>query len=100
MAGLGQKYRLYSRRLVRRKKGLLPKHRRSCNSDRRTSNSISPRRAIKCYEPVAPHANVQGWQDRLTNAFGTTSHDFVDAELVRLMNLFRDREGGIDLRAG
>jgi hypothetical protein len=54
----------------------------------------------KCYEPVAPHADVRGWQDRLTNAFGTTSHDFVDAELIRLMNLFRDREGGIDLRAG
>src|SRR5262245_1015386 len=54
----------------------------------------------KCYEPVAPHADVRGWQDRLTNAFGTTSHDFVDAELIRLMNLFRDRNGGIDLQAG
>src|SRR5262249_49260475 len=54
----------------------------------------------KCYEPVAPHADVRGWQDRLTNAFGTTSHDFVDAELIRLMNLFRDRDGGIDLQAG
>ena len=49
---------------------------------------------------IAPHADALGCQNRLMNAFGTSSFEFMDAELTRLLTLFRDREGGIDLRAG
>jgi hypothetical protein len=49
---------------------------------------------------VSPsHADALGWQIRLTNALGTSSHEFVDIELGRLVTVFRDREGRIDARA-
>jgi hypothetical protein len=45
------------------------------------------------------HSDALGWQTRLANAFGTSSHEFVDTELARLVTIFRDREGRIDARA-
>src|SRR5262245_3474956 len=49
---------------------------------------------------IAPHADALGCQNRLMNAFGTSSFEFMEAELTRLLTLFLDREGRIDLRAG
>ena len=37
---------------------------------------------------VSPsHADALGWQTRLTNALGTSSHEFVDIELARLVTI-------------
>jgi hypothetical protein len=66
----------------------------------------SPRVAINIKQPkngpieFSPtHSDGAGWQTRLQDALGTSSHGFVDMELARLMSVFRDREGVIDERA-
>jgi hypothetical protein len=45
------------------------------------------------------HSDITGWQTRLSDALGTSSHAFVDIELARLLTVFRDRAGMIDARA-
>jgi hypothetical protein len=45
------------------------------------------------------HSDGEGWQTRLKDALGTSSSDFVDIEMARLMTIFRDRAGVIDARA-
>jgi hypothetical protein len=61
---------------------------------------VSIARKGKYYQATAPHADAVGWENRLMNALGTSSYEFLNAELVRLLNLFLDREGRIDLQAG
>jgi hypothetical protein len=65
-----------------------------------------PRVTINIKQPengpieISPtHSDALGWQICLTNALGTNSHQFVDIELGRLLNVFRDREGKVDARA-
>ena len=56
----------------------------------------------KCKNKVTSdslHSDQQGWQDRLCNAFGTRSTDFVDAELQRVLTMFRGKDGKIDITA-
>jgi hypothetical protein len=42
------------------------------------------------------HSDQAGWRDRLHNAFGTRSQDFLDAELQRILPMFRGKDGKID----
>ena len=42
------------------------------------------------------HSDEVGWQTRLKDALGTSSYDFLDTELARLLTVFRDPEGRID----
>jgi hypothetical protein len=65
-----------------------------------------PRVAVGIRQPennvmeISPtHSDGEGWRTRLEDALGTVSPAFVDAELVRLMTVFRDRTGVIDARA-
>ena len=65
-----------------------------------------PRVAVGIRQPennvmeISPtHSDGEGWRTRLEDALGTASPAFVDAELVRLMTVFRDRTGVIDARA-
>jgi hypothetical protein len=55
-----------------------------------------PRVTINIEQPkdkpwrISPsHADALGWQIRLTNALGTSSHEFVDRELAQLVTVFR-----------
>jgi hypothetical protein len=65
----------------------------------------SPRIAINIAQcegqsSISPtHSDGIGWQTRLSDALGTSSHAFVDIELARLLTAFRDRAGMIDARA-
>ncbi len=45
------------------------------------------------------HSDQAGWRDRLHNAFGTRSQDFLDAELQRILPMFRGKDGKIDTGA-
>jgi hypothetical protein len=45
------------------------------------------------------HSDGTEWYARLTDALGTTSDDFVDLELGRLMTVFQNRAGVIDAKA-
>ncbi len=45
------------------------------------------------------HSDGTGWDTRLKDALGTSSPVFVDAELCRLMTVFRDRKDVIDAGA-
>jgi uncharacterized protein (DUF4415 family) len=42
------------------------------------------------------HSDGPGWQTRLKDALGTSSPAFADGEVLRLLNVFRDRAGNID----
>ena len=46
--------------------------------------------------PASSHSDQSGWRDRLHNAFGTRSQDFLDAELQRILPMFRGKDGKID----
>ena len=43
----------------------------------------------------APHTDEAGWQQSLENAFGICSHDFVSAEITRLLEFLRDANGDV-----
>jgi hypothetical protein len=65
-----------------------------------------PRVAINIRQPeigppeISPtHSDGVGWLTRLQDALGTSSFDFVNTELCRLMTVFRDSAGVIDARA-
>jgi hypothetical protein len=45
---------------------------------------------------ASSHSDQDGWRDRLHNAFGTRSQDFLDAELQRIVPMFRGKDGKID----
>jgi hypothetical protein len=45
---------------------------------------------------ASSHSDQDGWRDRLHNAFGTRSQDFLDAELQRILPMFRGKDGRID----
>jgi hypothetical protein len=45
---------------------------------------------------ASSHSDQDGWRDRLYNAFGTRSQDFLDAELKRILAMFRGKDGKID----
>jgi hypothetical protein len=45
---------------------------------------------------ASSHSDQDGWRDRLHNAFGTRSQDFLDAELKRILAMFRGKDGEID----
>jgi hypothetical protein len=69
-------------------------------------NQRPPRVAIDIRQPInAPaqisptHSDGEGWQTRLKDALGTSSSDFVDIEMARLMTIFQNRAGVIDARA-
>jgi hypothetical protein len=62
-----------------------------------------PRVAINLRQPenavleISPtHSDVQGWHARLKDALGTSSLEFVNTELARLLTMFRDRAGTVD----
>jgi hypothetical protein len=42
---------------------------------------------------ASSHSDEDGWRDRLYNAFGTRSQDFLDAELKRIVPMFRGKDG-------
>jgi hypothetical protein len=48
---------------------------------------------------ASSHSDQEGWRDRIRNAFGTRSDDFVDVELRRVLTMFRDKDGEIDATA-
>jgi uncharacterized protein (DUF4415 family) len=60
-------------------------------------NIRQPEKAVMEISPT--HSDGKGWRTRLEDALGTASPAFADAELVRLMTVFRDRAGIIDARA-
>ena len=73
---------------------------------RRDIHERQPRVAINIKQPekgpieISPtHSDGAGWQTRLNDALGTSSYNFVDTELARLMTVFRDSEGVIDEQA-
>ena len=45
---------------------------------------------------ASSHIDQDGRRDRLYNAFGTRSQDFLDAELQRIVPMFRGKDGEID----
>ena len=45
---------------------------------------------------ASSHSDQDGWRDRLYNAFGTRSQDFLDVELQRIVPMFRGKDGEID----
>src|ERR1700704_4677112 len=45
---------------------------------------------------ASSHVDQDGWRDRLYNALGTRSQDFLDAELQRIVPMFRGKDGKID----
>ena len=48
---------------------------------------------------ASSHIDWDGWRDRLYNAFGTRSGDFLEAELQRVLTMFRAKDGKIDTAA-
>src|SRR5271165_5154793 len=53
--------------------------------------SVAGARAGNTFTVGPPHADGPGWQATLRDTFGTTSDDFVKAEMIRLMDSQRDR---------
>ena len=47
----------------------------------------------------SPHSDQLGWQRMLENAFGSSSHEFTEAEMSALMNFLRKPDGSVDQTA-
>jgi hypothetical protein len=67
--------------------------------ERRPRVAINIQQGEKGRKATQTHSDGTGWYTRLTDAFGTTSADFVDLELTRLTTVFQDRAGVIDAKA-